>query len=437
MPRLSFIPRLLLAVFLTGLFCPGGAWAKETKEETYKSLETFANILNLLEKNYVDGIDAKELIEGAIKGMLASLDPHSSYLKPESFKDLQIETKGSFTGVGIEITIKDGVIVVVSPIEGTPAYKAGIKAGDKIVKIDGESTQDMTLMDAVKLLRGKKGTTVTVSIFRKGWREVRKITITRDEIPLHSVKAEMLAPGYGYVRVSSFQANTGKDVRGAIQRLQGQGALKGLILDLRNNPGGLLDQAVRVSDLFLTKGMIVYTKGRLKEQNIEYTAHRGPDYTFPLVVLVNEGSASASEIVAGALQDRGRAIILGTQTFGKGSVQTVFPMGNGAGLRLTTARYYTPNGTSIQAKGITPDVVVPYAPPEEEERPKALREKDLKHHLENDTDGGEKGGAAKAKAAEDEDGRKETNALAADNQVQTALALLKGIHVFGSLSDAD
>ena len=430
---LDFFAITALIIIVGGLLgpCPAAAKANKAEADTYKELETFADILNLLEKNYVDEIDPKALIQGAIKGMLASLDPHSSYLKPESFKDLQIETQGSFTGVGIEITIKDGVIVVVSPIEGTPAAKAGIRAGDRIIRIGDESTQDMTLMDAVKRLRGKKGTSVTVSVVGKGEREVKKITITRAEIPLHSVRAAILAPGYGYARISSFQANTARDLRAAIEKQVRQAPLDGLILDLRNNPGGLLEQAVRVADLFLDSGLIVYTKGRLKEQNVEYRAHGGPDYHFPMVVLVNEGSASASEIVAGALRDRNRALILGTQTFGKGSVQTVFPMGDGAGLRLTTARYYTPNGISIQAKGITPDVVVPYAPPAaDDDQHRALREKDLKHHLENNDPVADKKKTGKRK---DDTGSLAT-ALENDNQVQTALALLKGLRVFGKIT---
>ncbi len=270
-----------------------------------------------------------------------------------------METKGSFTGIGIEVTIQDGILTVVSPIEGAPAYKKGLKAGDKILKIGDESTKDMDLMEAVKKLRGPKGTKVTISVFREGWTELQEFTIVRDLIPLQSIKSKMLDPDYAYVRITNFQAKTTRDLDDALKALADKNKIKGLILDLRNNPGGLLDQAVRVSDLFLRKGVIVSTKGRIAEQNEEYSAHPTGDlFDYPMIVLVNEGTASASEIVAGALQGNKRALILGAQTFGKGSVQTIIPMPDGAGIRLTTALYYTPDGTSIQAKGITPDIVV-------------------------------------------------------------------------------
>lgn len=413
------------------LFEATNAFTKD--QDTYKNLETFANVLSLLEKNYVEDIDSEDVINGAIKGMLSSLDPHSSYLKPESFKDLQIETKGSFSGIGIEITMKNDVLIVVSPIEGTPAYEKGVKAGDKIIKIGKEYTREMTLMEAVTLLRGEKGSEVTISIHRKGWEDLQDFTITRDVIPLHSVRAKLLEPGYGYVRITNFQAKTTRDAREAINKLSAQKQLAGLVLDLRNNPGGLLEQSVNICDLFLNEGMIVYTKGRLKNQNSEYFAHSGGSkFDFPLIVLVNEGSASASEIVAGALQDHKRALILGVQTFGKGSVQTVFPMNDGAGLRLTTARYYTPNGTSIQAKGITPDLIVPLQPPSEDKEPSesVLREKDLKHHIKNGNELGEKTTAPEVDSAVDISEEVE-NQLSKDNQLRTALMLLKGLNVFG------
>lgn len=413
------------------LFIPQKALSQD--QDTYKSLETFANILSLLEKNYVEPIDSEEVIQGAIKGMLDSLDPHSSYLKPESFKDLQIETKGSFTGVGIEITIKDDLLVVVSPIEGTPAYEKGIKAGDKIIKIGKEFTKDMSFMEAVNLLRGPKGSEVTIAILRQGWDALQEITITRDIIPLHSVKSQLLEPGYGYLRVTNFQAKTTHDTREALATLSTQKKLSGLILDLRNNPGGLLEQAVNMSDLFVNDGMIVSTKGRLENQNIEYHAHSGGvKFDFPLIVLVNEGSASASEIVAGALQDHKRALILGVQTFGKGSVQTVFPMNDGAGLRLTTARYYTPNGTSIQAKGITPDLIIPFQTPVDDDKLRSttrFREKDLKHHIKNGNELNEESG--KEAPTEITVGTDVEEQLRRDNQLRTALMLLKGLNVFG------
>jgi carboxyl-terminal processing protease len=357
-------------------------------QETYKNLEVFSNVLSITQQNYVDDIDTKEALEGAIKGLLTSLDPHSSFLKPEDFKELQDETKGSFSGIGIEITLKDDMLTVVSPIEDTPAFKAGIQAGDRIIKIEDESTKDMSIFEAVKQLRGPKGSEVTISIHREDWTDLEEFTIVRDVIPIHSVRSDILESGYGYIRISNFQRNTSNDLKKSIKKLLEESMLKGLVLDLRNSPGGLLDVSVKVADIFLDEGIIVSTRGRIKDQNLEFSAHgEGPDYDFPIVVLINGGTASASEIVAGALQDHERALIMGTQSFGKGSVQTIIPMADGAGLRLTTARYYTPNGTSIQATGITPDVLVPDVPVKEDDDDKEpikfLREKDLKHHLEN------------------------------------------------------
>lgn len=360
-------------------------------EETYKNLEVFSHVLSIVQQNYVDKIDTKEAMEGAIKGMLTSLDPHSSFLKPDDFKELQVETKGSFSGIGIEITIKDDMLTVVSPIEDTPAFKAGIKAGDRIIKIEDESTLDMSIFEAVKKLRGSKGTEVTISIHRKNWNDIEEFTIVRDVIPIHSIRAKVLEPGYGYIRITNFQRNTSNDLQDNIENLIKEADLQGLVLDLRNNPGGLLDASIKVVDLFLDKGIIVSTKGRLEDQNMEYSAHAGgPDYDFPLIILINGGTASASEIVAGALQDHERALVLGSQSFGKGSVQTIIPMADGAGLRLTTARYYTPSGISIQATGITPDFLVSEKTAEEDDTDegamKFLREKDLRHHLENGTE---------------------------------------------------
>lgn len=412
-------------------------------QDVYKNLETFSGVLSLLQKNYVEDIDTAEVIEGAIKGMLASLDPHSSFMKPDDFQELKIETKGSFSGIGIEITMKDGILTVVSPIDGTPAFKQGVKSMDKILKIDGESTKDMGLMEAVKRLRGPKGTEVTISIHREGLTELKDITIVRNVIPLISVKSELLEDGYGYARIRSFQSKTTKEFKKALEELEDKTTLEGLIIDLRNNPGGLLDQAVKISDIFLDEGMIVYTKGRIKEQNMEFKAHsNGHKYEFPIVVLVNEGSASASEIVAGALQDHKRALILGAQTFGKGSVQTIIPMNNGAGLRLTTARYYTPSDRSIQATGITPDIIVPtefVVPTEKEEekekpKPHFLREKDLKHHMTNGQETDEEAAAKEKEADEkDEEELEKQKRIARDNQLNQALMLLKGFNVFGKL----
>ena len=410
-------------------------------EETYKNLEVFSNVLSIVQQNYVDDIDTQETIEGAIRGLLGSLDPHSSFLKPDDFKELQVETKGSFSGIGIEITIKDDMLTVVSPIEDTPAFKAGIQAGDRIIKIEGESTKEMSLVEAVKKLRGQKGTEVKISIHREGWTDLQEFVIVRDVIPIHSVRANILEPGYGYVRVTNFQRNTSHDLQASIENLLNEGKLNGLVLDLRNNPGGLLDSSVKVVDIFLDEGIIVSTKGRLQDQNMEFSAHGGgPEYDFPIVILINSGTASASEIVAGALQDHKRALILGTQSFGKGSVQTIIPMADGAGLRLTTARYFTPNGTSIQATGITPDVLVPKVAGPEEPSPEGLmefREKDLRHHLEN---GGnlesteektspptiDESNLISDKVIIDE---KTKEKLKNDNQLNTALLVLKSLNV--------
>lgn len=462
--RLLIIPVICLP-FFTMLFWGQNSCVKADSNQVYENLETFSNVLHLLESNYVEQIDTEEVIEGAIKGMLSSLDPHSSYMKPEHYKELKIETKGSFSGIGIEITLKDGILTVVSPIEGTPAYKQGLKAMDKILKINGELTKDLSLTEAVKKLRGPQGTEVTISIHREGLNELKEITIVRDVIPLISVKSKMVEPGYGYIRIRNFQANTTKEFKEALEKMEKEEELKGLLIDVRSNPGGLLDQAVKLSDIFLDGGMIVSTKGRLEDQNMEFKAHKnGKEYPFPIVVLVNEGSASASEIVAGALQDHDRAIVLGTKTFGKGSVQTVIPMKNGAALRLTTARYYTPDGTSIQATGITPDIEVPSITlsPEalqkkENKGMKFLREKDLRHHFTNGTtdtdqeketktdkenndeevksetdsgDGGEED-SSDGQDEDDESGLEER--MKKDYQLQQALLLLKGINVFSGM----
>jgi carboxyl-terminal processing protease len=314
---------------------------------------------------------------------LTALDPHSSYLTPESYKELQVDTEGSFGGLGIEITLRDGVLTVVAPIEDTPAQRAGIKAGDQIIKIENELTKDLTLVEAVKRMRGPKGSKIRISFRREGVPRLLDITLVREVIKVQSVKSKTLEPGYGYVRITQFQDRTGTDLDAALLKLrQEHGQLKGLVLDLRNDPGGLLSQAVKVSDMFLDSGLIVYTEGRLDNQKQKYFAHPGGETEIPLVVLVNGGSASASEIVAGALQDHGRAVILGTKTFGKGSVQTILPMENGAALRLTTAMYFTPSGRSIQVTGIMPDIVLDNTTVTAEERTaREIREENLRGHF--------------------------------------------------------
>lgn len=354
--------------------------------EDYEGLESFSNVLAIVQQNYVKDVKTNELVEGAINGMLGALDPHSAYLTPDSYRELQVDTEGSFGGLGIEITLRDGILTVVSPIEDTPAFRSGVKAGDQIVKIDGELTKEMNLIAAVKKMRGPTGSEVTISVRREGAPRFIDISLTREVIKIKSVRSKTLEPGYGYIRLAQFQDRTTSDLEDAMGRLEEEGGeLKGIVLDLRSNPGGLLSQAVKVVDVFLDAGMIVYTKGRLDNQQQKYFAHPGGHNDLPLVVLVNNGSASASEIVAGAVQDHGRAVILGTQTFGKGSVQTILPLENGAALRLTTAMYYTPNGRSIQVTGVKPDHIVENIPPDRTavNRSRSIREENLRGHLDN------------------------------------------------------
>jgi carboxyl-terminal processing protease len=340
----------------------GGAVASKSNDTsaTYENLKLFTEVLSIIQNQYVDEVPPKELVYGAIKGTLRGLDPHSSFLDPEMYKEMQVETSGSFGGLGIEITLKDDVLTVVAPIEGTPAYRAGIHPGDRIVKIEGVSTKDMQLTDAVKRMRGKPGTKVTISIVREGFTEPKDFDITREQIRVQSVKNLQLEPGIEYIRLRQFQEQTASDLETALEKYSKDGKIQGLILDLRNNPGGLLTSSVEVAEKFLDGGrLVVYTEGRVRNQNMRFQANAKKVYAdFPIVILVNQGSASASEIVAGALQDWGRAIILGTQTFGKGSVQTIIPLSDGSGLRLTTAKYFTPKGRSIHGKGITPDILV-------------------------------------------------------------------------------
>jgi carboxyl-terminal processing protease len=418
----------------------------EAKGSDYESIELFTDVMAIIKKSYVEEVDTKKLVYGAINGMLSSLDPHSSFMPPDTYKEMKIDTKGAFGGLGIEISIKDGVLTVISPIEDTPAFKAGIKSGDMILKIDDKFTKDLNINDAVKRMRGVKGSKVILTIMRDGFEKPQEFPLIRDIIQVKSVRFHLSEGGYGYVRIAQFQEKTDEDLAKALKTMREEykGELKGLVLDMRNDPGGLLDQAVRVSDHFVPEGeMIVYTEGREKDSKMQFVAKKGgKEANYPIVVLINGGSASASEIVAGALQDHKRAIILGTQSFGKGSVQTIIPMSDDSGLRLTTARYYTPKGRSIQAKGITPDIVVDAV-----ELPKAtgkkdslhLREKDLENHFETE----DKSAAGEAKKDEKKSDKKDDKAekvptrlednLKNDYQVLRALDLLKGWELIKSM----
>ncbi len=440
-------------IILCGIiYLTGPAWYPELSagnEETYKGLKIFSDVIELVERNYVDPVDSEELIHKAIQGMVHSLDPHSQLLPPEAFEELKIDTSGEFGGIGIVITMQKGLLTVISPIEGTPAYKAGVKAGDIIIKVDGEPTKDMMLWEAVKKMRGEKGTSVNITIMREEVANPLEFTLTRDIIPIESVKYLVLKDGYGYVRLTNFQENTTDDLAAALNDLEtGQDPLKGIILDLRDNPGGLLNQAIRVSDLFLDEGVIVSIKGRLKKHTKDFKATRNMvKRDYPIVVLINGGSASASEIIAGALQDQKRAVILGTTSFGKGTVQTVETLRDGYGLKFTIARYYTPSGSSIQASGIKPDIVVrPGVVDTSKPSPEAdmLKEKDLKNHLqaepdivgedlldEPDADDEEDGsGELERKTKSSRYGPLEIDSLLSDIQILRALDILVGYQIF-------
>jgi carboxyl-terminal processing protease len=389
----------------------------------------------------VDEVDAKDLIHKAIQGMVQGLDPHSSLLPPDAFEDLQIDTKGKFTGIGIHITMQNGFVTVISPIEDTPAHKAGIESGDRIIKVDGQLAKD--LREAVRMMRGPKGSKVVVTIMREGFKKPIDFEIMRDEIPIQSVKYIQLKPGYGYVRISNFTGTTTQEFDKALEKIEGSEApLKGLVLDLRNNGGGLLNQAITISDVFLDKGQIVSMKGRDKKNTKIFNATPSPvQRAYPMVVLINGGSASASEIVAGALQDHKRALVLGTTSFGKGSVQTVENLRDGSGLKLTIARYYTPNGRSIQAKGIEPDIILKLKRLDTGEssaqEEAMLKEKDLENHLEAEgesekseskkqQDKREQDPKTRMKEAESRVGPLKLETLQNDNQVMRALEILIG-----------
>ena len=414
-----------------------------TSEETYEGLKTFSDVIELIEKEYVDDVNSKELIQNAIQGMVQSLDPHSSLLPPEAFEDLQIDTKGKFTGIGIHITMRDGFVTVISPIEDTPAHRAGIKAKDRIIKVDGKPTKD--LRQAVSMMRGPKGTKVLVTIMRNGLKKPIEFELIRDVIPIVSVKYIFLKPGYGYIRLSQFAGNTTDELEKALLELDSvDEPLKGLILDLRDNGGGLLNQSIKVADLFLDDGKILSIKGRQNKNTKVFKAT--PDqlqHDYPMIVLINGGSASASEIVAGALQDQKRALILGTTSFGKGSVQTVETLRDGSGLKLTIARYYTPSGRSIQAKGIEPDIVLQHRRIDTQERKEEeglIKEKDLENHLEAEPDQGqkqeedEKDDESKMSEPQFRVGPLKLETLQSDNQIMHALEILTSYEIFKNLN---
>ena len=465
--------RVITSILFIGLLVVGSGlspvWAqiseknpKATPIDSYEKLKTFSEILSLLEANYVEKVDANNLIDGAIRGMLKTLDPHTSYLPPEAFTQMKVETSGRFGGLGIEITIRKGILTVVTPIEDTPAFNAGVKSGDRIIKIEDESTLDMTLTDAVERLRGKIGSKVNITIFREGMEEPLKVTLERANIQVKSVKSKIFEGSIGYVRIRSFTKTTSRDLDKVLDEFRAK-QVKKLVLDLRNNPGGLLNQAVEVSDRFLKpENLIVYTQGRTDEQNMRFTTHdRVQRVTYPMIILVNGGSASASEIVAGALQDSSRAIILGTQTFGKGSVQTIIPLSDGSALRLTTARYFTPSGRVIQENGIIPDIIVEVPVPSkktEEEKDKNaeetskekvkmrkfLREKDLRQHLKGKKSFGEEEPTKDKDEKKSEEELKKDELMASlkealekDIQLKEAIDLLKGWSVMSKVFNAD
>ena len=419
-----FLRGLLVVIFVAaGLVAGGSGFRAATGSEAYENLKLFTEVLSIVETNYVDSVDPKELIYGAVRGMLKELDPHTVFMTEEMFEEMQVDTKGEFGGLGITISVENDILTVISPIEDTPAWRAGIKAGDQIIMVDGEPTKDMTINEAVSRMRGVPGTSVTLSIMRKDFKEPKEIPIVRDIIKLKSVKHSIIDEKVGYVRITSFQEHTDEDLESALQEIwSGDRKLLGLILDLRNNPGGLLDEAVKVSGRFLEKDqLVVYTRGRKSSNNTEYTVRTSRGRSdYPMVVLVNRGSASASEIVAGALQDWERAVILGTPTFGKGSVQTVIALEDGSGLRLTTAKYFTPKGRSIQNTGILPDIEVAEAVIRRSEADPHLRERDLEGHLPSET--AEEEQAVEEQQAED--------SLAEDYQLQRALDLLKTWDIF-------
>lgn len=410
---------LIFMIFAAGLVVwKGSKPALSAENETYQNLKTFTEILSVIQKNYVEEVNGKDLVYGAIRGMLNTLDPHSVFMTPEMYKEVQVDTKGEFGGLGIQIAIKDNRLTVIAPIEGTPAYKAGIQSGDWIAEVDSQSTAGMTLLDAVHKMRGPRGTNITITVRREGEEDSLIFTLTRELIKIKSVKSEMIEDSLGYIRITQFQERTAQELAEHLEKLH-ESNMESLVLDLRNNPGGLLTSALEVSEQFLPQGkMIVYTENRDGKRDEYKSSGKGRRKPYPMIILVNEGSASASEIVAGALKDWGRALLLGTRTFGKGSVQTILPLEDGSGLRLTTARYYTPKGGSIHNKGILPDIEVEQ--PSRSYRLPPIREKDLE-------------GKIHAPIPRPQEPKEEETDEVEDLQLKKATELLKSWGIFKNL----
>lgn len=426
------ISRIFGTLFLLGVLATASGSGMAKSQDPYASLKRFSQIMDLIEQNYAQEVDRDTLVQGAIEGMLNKIDPHSTYIDAEELRFMQEEFSGEFGGIGIQIGMKDKRLTVIAPIEDTPAFNAGLLAGDTILEIDGVSALNMTLTEAVSKIRGPKGEPVVLTILHKDGAAPKNVTIIRGTIPLISVKDQELEPGYLYLRITDFKANTTEDLQKKIREYAEKTALEGVILDLRNNPGGLLTQAVSVADTFLQSGLIVYTQARDPGSRRDMQARRqNSDVSCPMVVLINAGSASASEIVAGALQDNKRALLLGEQTFGKGSVQTVMPLADGSGVKLTVALYYTPSGRSIQAEGIQPDMNIPFVPAPEkqdmEDHP-AFREANLSKHLANPN------GDVEAPAATKEESTDVRDMLARDNQLSLGLKLVKSLPVIKGLN---
>ena len=421
--------KILLLIFLPTLFISRISLANEDGDTILPldEIRTFTEIFSKIKDDYVEDVDDKKLLENAIRGMLQGLDPHSTYLDEDAYKELQEGTSGEFGGLGIEVGYEDGFVKVISPIDGTPAQRAGIKAGDLIIRLDNKSVKGISLMEAVKMMRGKPGSKITLTIVREGENKPFEISIVRDIITVENIKTETIEPGFTYIRISNFQTHTVDDLKKGLIKLKNENNnnIKGLILDLRNNPGGLLNAAVGVSDLFLNNGLIVYTEGRIKDSKLKFNAKPSEMLKdTPIIILVNGGSASASEIVAGALQDHKRALIMGEKTFGKGSVQTILPMNDRTALKLTTARYYTPSGRSIQASGIEPDMIVKnikFDLKKDIQNNGLIKESDLSGHLDN-------------KKSNDDEEKEENinNALLIENdyQLYEALNVLKGLSIY-------